>query len=43
MKNEEVKVMTQDDRWIAKYNEVMNFIETNHRNPSKHFPKELWN
>ena len=28
--------MTQDERWIAKYNEVVEFIETNHRNPSKH-------
>ena len=28
--------MTQDDRWIAKYNEVVEFIQTNHRNPSRH-------
>ena len=28
--------MTQDERWQAKYKEVMDFIETNHRNPSKH-------
>ncbi len=28
--------MTQDERWIARYNEVVGFIETNHRNPSKH-------
>ena len=28
--------MTQDYRWIAKYKEVIDFIETNHRNPSKH-------
>lgn len=28
--------MTQDERWLAKYNEVKCFIETNHRNPSKH-------
>ena len=28
--------MTQDERWLAKYNEVLDFIETNHRNPSKH-------
>ena len=28
--------MTQDDRWLAKYNEVMDFMETNHRNPSRH-------
>ena len=28
--------MTQDERWLAKYNEVKCFIETNKRNPSKH-------
>ena len=28
--------MTQDDKWIARYNEVMEFREENHRNPSKH-------
>ena len=28
--------MTQDERWITNYNEVRCFIETNHRNPSKH-------
>ena len=28
--------MTQDERWLVKYNEVIDFIETNHRNPSKH-------
>lgn len=28
--------MTQEERWIAKYNEVVEFINTNHRNPSKH-------
>lgn len=28
--------MTQDERWIAKYNEVVVFIQTNHRNPSRH-------
>ena len=28
--------MTQDERWIARYNEVMGFLEENHRNPSKH-------
>ena len=28
--------MTQDERWHTKYDEVMSFIETNHRNPSKH-------
>ncbi len=28
--------MTQEDRWLAKYNEVMDLMETNHRNPSRH-------
>lgn len=28
--------MTQDERWLAKYNEVVAFINTNHRNPSRH-------
>jgi hypothetical protein len=28
--------MTQDERWLAKYNEVVEFIESNHRNPSKY-------
>ncbi len=28
--------MTQDEKWIVRYNEVIDFIETNHRNPSKH-------
>ncbi len=28
--------MTQEDRWMAKYTEVMDFMEKNHRNPSRH-------
>ena len=28
--------MTQNERWQARYNEVMAFIETNKRNPSRH-------
>ena len=28
--------MTQDEKWIARYNEVKTFIETNKRNPSKY-------
>ena len=31
-----VMSMTQDERWIVRYNEVMEFLEENHRNPSKH-------
>lgn len=33
-------VMTQNERWLAKYNEVKQFIETNKRNPSKFIPEE---
>lgn len=29
--------MTQDERWITRYNEVKELIETTHRNPSRHF------
>ncbi len=32
--------MTQDERWLARYNEVKNFIEVNHQNPSKYAPEE---
>ena len=32
--------MTQDDKWIAKYNEVAEFIKANHRNPSKYVDEE---
>lgn len=29
-------MMTKDELWIAKWREVIDFMETNHRNPSKH-------
>lgn len=32
--------MTQNERWLAKYNEVKNFILGNKRNPSKDAPEE---
>ena len=32
--------MTQDEKWNARYQEVRKFIETNHRNPSKHDEEE---
>lgn len=32
--------MTQDERWLVRYNEVKSFIETNHRNPSKYYDEE---
>ena len=28
--------MTQEERWQKRYEEVVGFIKTNHRNPSKH-------
>ena len=28
--------MDQDTRWLTRYNEVVEFINTNHRNPSRH-------
>ena len=28
--------MTQEERWLARYNEVKEFIEREHRNPSKY-------
>ena len=28
--------MTQDEKWLIKYNKVMEFIKTNKRNPSRH-------
>lgn len=32
--------MTQDERWMVRYEEVMGFLEENHRNPSKHHIEE---
>lgn len=32
--------MTQDERWLLRYNEVKNFILTNKRNPSKYNMEE---
>ena len=32
--------MTQDEQWIAKWQEVIDFMETYHRNPSKHHIEE---
>ena len=32
--------MTQDERWAKNYNEVIDFIKTNKRNPSKYVPEE---
>ena len=35
-RNEYKESMTQDEKWIHKYNEVAEFVNANHRNPSKH-------
>ena len=32
--------MKQDERWLARYNEMKTFIETNKRNPLKHRMEE---
>ena len=32
--------MDQETWWIEKYNEIVAFIEREHRNPSKHNPEE---
>ncbi len=32
--------MTQEERWMTRYNEVVRFIEANHRNPSKYVGSE---
>lgn len=32
--------MTQDEAWMTKYNEIVAFLEREHRNPSKHNPEE---
>ena len=32
--------MTQDERWMVRYQEVMEFMEREHRKPSKYYPEE---
>ena len=32
--------MTQDERWLMRYNEVKGFVEREHRNPSKYVDSE---
>ena len=32
--------MDQETRWLTRYNEVKDFIEREHRNPSKFIPEE---
>lgn len=37
--------MTQEEKWLAKYNEIMAFMAENHRRPSKYYLEERnnWN
>ena len=32
--------MTQDEAWINRWQEIVDFIAENHRKPSKYFPEE---
>ena len=32
--------MTQSELWLAKWQEAIDFMETNHRKPSKFIPEE---
>lgn len=32
--------MTQEERWLNRYQDVMDFMEKNHRNPSKYVDAE---
>ncbi len=40
LQNSILPKMTQDEKWIARYNKVVTFIETNKRNPSKYDAEE---
>lgn len=31
--------MTQDQRWQIRFDEVINFMEKEHRKPSKYYPE----
>ena len=33
-------MMTQDELWLAKWQDAIDFLETNHRKPSKFIPEE---
>ena len=35
-KNELREIRKKEERWMTRYNEVVSFIGTNHRNPSRH-------
>ena len=33
-------IMTQDELWLSKWQEAIDFLESNHRKPSKFIPEE---
>lgn len=33
--------MNQEEKWLKRYHVVIGFVETNHRNPSKHDVEEI--
>lgn len=35
-----VSTMTQEERWLKRYQDVMDFMEKSHRNPSKYVDAE---
>lgn len=35
-------IMTQDERWLAQWKEVTDFMEANKRRPSKYNPEERY-
>ena len=32
--------MTQDEKWMARYEETIRFLQENHRKPSRYVPEE---
>lgn len=34
------ETMKQEEKWIMRYNEVIDYIKVNHRNPSKYVDEE---
>lgn len=40
MREEGRSKITQDELWLTKYQEIMSFMEQNHRRPSKYIPEE---
>ena len=34
------RIITQSELWLAKWQEAIDFLETNHRKPSKFIPEE---